>query len=63
MREITRSNDPVFLSFIQAELAAEGVEALVLDAFASSVLEPMNVTALQRVMVGDDDYWRAWAIL
>ncbi len=63
MREITRSNDPVFLSFIQAELAAEGVEALVLDAFASSVLEPMNVTALQRVMVGDDDYWRAWAVL
>lgn len=63
MREITRSNDPVFLSFIQAELAAEGVEALVLDAFASSVLEPMNATALQRVMVGDDDYWRAWAVL
>ncbi|MCK5778261.1 MAG: methyltransferase domain-containing protein [Rhodospirillales bacterium] len=63
MREITRSNDPVFLSFIQAELAAEGVDALVLDAFASSVLEPMNVTALQRVMVGDDDYWRAWAVL
>lgn len=63
MREITRSNDPVFLSYLQAELAADGIEALVLDAFASSVLEPMNVTAQQRVMVGDDDYWRAWAVL
>lgn len=63
MREITRSNDPVFLSYLQAELAADGIEVLVLDAFASSVLEPMNVTALQRVMVGDDDYWRAWAVL
>ncbi len=63
MREITRSNDPVFLSYLQAELAADGIEALVLDAFASSVLEPMNMTALQRVMVGDDDYWRAWAVL
>ncbi|MBO6521334.1 MAG: methyltransferase domain-containing protein [Rhodospirillales bacterium] len=63
MREITRSNDPVFLSYLQAELAADGIEALVLDAFASSVLEPMNVTAQQRVMVGDDDYWRAWAVV
>lgn len=63
MRELTRSNDPVFLSYLRSELDAEGIEPLVLDAFASSVLEPMNVTALQRVMVGDDDYWRAWAVL
>lgn len=63
MRELTRTNDPVFLSYLQSELGAEGIEPLVLDGFASSVLEPMNVTALQRVMVGDDDYWRAWAVL
>lgn len=63
MRELTRTNDPVFLSYLQSELDAEGIEPLVLDAFASSVLEPMNVTALQRVMVGDEDYWRAWAVL
>ena len=63
MRELTRSNDPVFLSYLRAELGAEGIEALVLDAFASSVLEPMNMTALQRVMVTDDDYWRAWTVV
>ncbi len=62
MRELTRSNDPVFLSYLRAELSAEGIEALMLDAFASSVLEPMNMTALQRVMVADADYWPAWAI-
>lgn len=63
MRELTRSNDPVFLSYLRAELAAEGIEALTFDGFASSVLEPMNATALQRVMVTDDDFWPAWAIL
>ena len=63
MREVARSNDPVFLSYLQAELAADGIEALVLDAFASSVLQPMNMTALQRVMVSDDDYWAAWAVV
>jgi len=63
MREIARSNDPVFLSYLQAELAADGIAVLVLDAFASSVLEPMNMTALQRVMVAEDDYWAAWAVV
>jgi len=63
MREIARSNDPVFLSYLQAELAADGIEALLLDAYASSVLQPMNMTALQRVMVPDDDYWPAWAVV
>lgn len=62
MRELTRSNDPVFLSYLRAELSAEGIEALMLDAFASSVLQPMNMSALQRVMVIDEDYWPAWAI-
>lgn len=63
MRELTRSNDPVFLSYLRAELGAEGIEVLVLDSFASSVLQPVNMTALQRVMVTDDDYWRAWTVV
>ncbi len=62
MRELTRTNDPVFLSYLRAQLLAEGIEPLVLDAYASSVLEPMNATALQRVMVADEDYWPAWAV-
>ncbi len=63
MRELTRSNDPVFLSYLRAELGAEGIEALILDGFASSVLQPVNMTALQRVMVVDEDYWRAWVVV
>jgi len=63
MRELTRSNDPVFLSFLTSELAAAGIEAVSLDGFAASVLEPMNVTAQQRIMVTEDEYWEAWAVL
>ncbi len=63
MRELTRSNDPVFLSFLTSELSAAGIEAVALDGFAASVLAPMNVTAQQRIMVVEEDYWDAWAIL
>lgn len=63
MRELTRTNDPVFLSYLTAELKGEGIENLVLDAFASTLLAPMNATALQRVMVDEDDYWQAWGVL
>ncbi len=55
MRELTRSNDPVFLSYLTSELAAEGIETVMLDTFGASVLAPMNVTALRRVMIDDDD--------
>ena len=63
MRELTRTNDPVFLSYLTAELKSEGIGNLVLDAFASTLLAPMNATALQRVMVDEDDYWQAWGVL
>lgn len=63
MRELTRTNDPVFLSYLKAELKSEGIEYLVLDVFASTLLAPMNATALQRVMVHEDDYWHAWCVL
>lgn len=63
MRELTRSNDPVFLSYLMSELSALGIEAVNLDGFASTVLEPMNATALQRIMVPEADYWDAWVIL
>lgn len=63
MRELTRSNDPVFLSFLQSELKAEGIDYLLLDGFASSVMAPMNATAEQRIVVEAKDYWPAWTIL
>jgi len=53
----------VFLSYLIAELKSEGIEHLVLDAFASTLLAPMNATALQRIMVDEDDYWQAWGVL
>lgn len=63
MRELTRTNDPVFLSYLIAELKSEGIEHLALDAFASTLLAPMNATALQRIMVDEEDYWQAWGVL
>lgn len=63
MRELIRSNDVVFLSALNAGLADAGIEAATLDGFASSLIQAMNVTAEQRVMVLEEDYWDAWAVL
>ena len=62
MRELTRSDDPVLISYLRTELARSGIESVLLDGFGSSVLAPMNVTAMPRLMVDDDDYWDAWVI-
>lgn len=63
MYELTRSNDPVFLSYLTSELAAEGIEALLLDTFGASALSSVNVTALGRVMVAEEDVGLAEAVL
>ncbi|MDA0998308.1 MAG: methyltransferase domain-containing protein, partial [Proteobacteria bacterium] len=63
MRELTRSNDAVFLSWISASLSEAGISAVTLDGFSSGLLQPLNVTAGQRIMVADEDYWNAWAVL
>lgn len=63
MHELTRSNDPVFLSYLTSELAAEGIEALLLDTFGASALSSVNVTALGRVMVALEDVGLAEAVL
>ncbi len=62
MRELTRSNDPVLISYLCTELTRNGIENVLLDGFGSSVLAPMNATAMQRLMVDEDDYWDAWVI-
>ncbi len=62
MRELTRSNDPVLVSYLRTELARQGIESVLLDAYGSSVLAPINVTAAQRIMVDDEDYWDAWIV-
>jgi len=62
MVELTRSNDPVFLSWLIAHLSGDGIEAIVLDMHAS-VMEG-SISAIQRrVMVLDEDLTAANVIL
>jgi hypothetical protein len=62
MKELLRTNDAVFLSWVTAMLRGEGLEAVVLDAHAAAV--DGSIGAVQRrVMVIDDEYERARRIL
>ncbi len=62
MRELLRSNDPVFLSWIEATLADAGIEAVVFDQYTSAVEGSIGALP-RRVMVGDDDLDRARRIV
>ena len=62
MRELLRTNDLVFLSWVQAVLGGEGIEAVVLDSHMS-VLEGSTFAIPRRVMVVDDDLEQAHRIL
>lgn len=54
MRELLRSSDLVFVSFVEAILAAEGIEAVVLDQHMGAA--HTNIDAFpRRVMVDEDD--------
>lgn len=62
MKELLRTNDPVRLSWVQALLRDGGIESLVLDHHTSLV--EGSIGAIQRrVVVAEDDYRRARAIL
>ncbi len=58
MRELLRSNELVFLSWIQAVLTAEGIEPIMLDVH-TSVLEGSTWAIPRRMMVHDEDFYRA----
>lgn len=62
MRELIRTTDPVFLSWLIAMLAGDGIEALVLDTH-TSVLEGSVSAIPRRVMVANDDFSRARRLL
>ncbi|MBT5414188.1 MAG: DUF2007 domain-containing protein [Rhodospirillaceae bacterium] len=62
MRELIRSNDPVFLSWLVAVLAGEGIDAVVLDAH-TSILEGSIGAIPRRVMVVREDFARARRLL
>jgi hypothetical protein len=58
MTELLRSNDPVFLSWIMAVLADDGIAATVLDSH-TSIMEGSVIAIERRVMVAEEDYHRA----
>ena len=58
MVELFRSNNPVLLSWAEAILAAEGIDAIVLDQF-TSIVEGSIGAIPRRVMVIDADANRA----
>ena len=58
MRELTRSNDLVWISWLTAFLADAGIESHVFDGHMSA-LEGSIVAIQRRVMVADEDLERA----
>jgi len=62
MVELTRTNDPVLLSWLVYALAAEDIEAVVFDGF-TSVMEGSISAIPRRVMVVEEDLARARIIL
>ena len=62
MKELLRTNDPVLLSLLMARLKDEVIDAMVFDVH-TSILEGSASAIPRRVMVADDDFCRAQAIL
>jgi len=62
MKELTRTNDVVFLSWVRAFLADSGIETMVLDGF-TSIIEGSIGAIPRRLMVADRDHERAQALL
>ena len=58
MVELVRSNDLVYLSWVEATLAAAGIESLVVDQH-TSVLEGSIGAIPRRILVDDLDLSRA----
>lgn len=62
MVELTRTNDPVLLSWLLHSLAADGVRVTVFDTH-TSILEGSVAAIPRRVMVAEADLGRARVIL
>jgi hypothetical protein len=62
MKELIRTNDPVLLSWVQATLADEGIEAVIFDQYMSAVEGSIGAFP-RRVMVLEQDLDRARRIL
>ena len=62
MREVLKTNNPVLLSFAQVLLADSGIETVVFDVHMSVIEGSLGVLP-RRLMVGDEHFLRAEAIL
>lgn len=62
MKELTRSNDPVFLSWARTFLADSGIATIVLDGH-TSIIEGSAGAIPRRLMVADSDHQRALSLL
>jgi hypothetical protein len=62
MKELIRTNNIVLISWIEARLAEDGIEAVIFDQYASAV-EGQVGPIQRRVMVLDEDFPRAQWIL
>ncbi len=62
MKTILRSNDPVEISFVQALLADAGIQAVLLDAFTSSMEGSIGAIP-RRLAVIDEDFPGASQVL
>lgn len=62
MKALLRTNDPVEISWLLAELSAQGIDAIVLDAHTSIAEGSLGILP-RRVMVSDEDFARASRIL
>jgi tRNA1(Val) A37 N6-methylase TrmN6 len=62
VRELLKSNDPVLLSWAEALLTGEGIETYVLDRHMS-VLEGSAMAIPRRLMVDDEQFDRARAVI
>lgn len=62
MFELVRTNDPVLISWLQAQLQGQGIEVLVLDEYMS-VMDGSVLAIPRRIMVPDAHQATAKAIL
>lgn len=62
MKEILRTNDVVFLSFLEFRLREEGIEPFIMDVNASIVEGSIGILP-RRLMVVDEDFDAASTIL
>ncbi|MGI9436455.1 MAG: DUF2007 domain-containing protein [Geminicoccaceae bacterium] len=62
MKELRRSNDLVYLSWVHATLEADGIDCIVLDEHISGIEGGIGAFP-RRVMVDDELYERARTLL